>query len=64
MRLFGIDGNPGDGVVKTLCSFGWGMVFVLAMTVLSVWGDRMAHARAASAAATTIASQPAVASIR
>ena len=64
MKLFGIQGNKGDGALKTLWNFGWGLLFVLAMTVLSEWGPRIDYSKDAALASPTIASQPAMHTVK
>lgn len=34
-----------DGVLKKTWRYGWGLVFVLAMTALSEWGPRLAYSK-------------------
>jgi hypothetical protein len=38
-----------EGLWKKLWDYGWGLLFVLAMTALSMFGPRMAYSKAAPA---------------
>jgi hypothetical protein len=51
-----------DGVARKLWKFGWGLMFVVAMTVLSEYGPRTAYSKIPPAAPAI--SQPAVHSVK
>lgn len=48
----------GEGLWKKLWNYGWGLLFVLAMTLLSMFGPRMAYSKIAPAPVS--ASEPAL----
>jgi len=52
----------GDGLGKRLWKYGWGLVFVLAMTLLAEYGPRTVYSKVAPAPAA--ASEPAVHSVK
>ena len=40
-----LDGFRGQGLSRTLWRFGWGLLFVVAMTLLSVFGPRTRYSK-------------------
>jgi hypothetical protein len=68
MQQIWIDGDKVDwgdrveGLAKTLWRYGWGLLFIIAMTVLSEWGPRAAYSKIPPAPAAI--SQPAAHTVK
>jgi hypothetical protein len=51
-------GNNQRTVPQKFWKYGWGLIFVCAMTVLAEWGERSTHHSAASVTTTSAFSTP------
>jgi hypothetical protein len=54
--------SPMEGLGRRLWKYGWGLLFVVVMTVLSEYGPRTVYSKLAPAQA--VASQPAVHAVK
>jgi quinol-cytochrome oxidoreductase complex cytochrome b subunit len=57
-----LDGFRAQGLSRTLWRFGWGLLFVVVMTLLSVFGPRTQYSKVPPG--TSVADGPAVRSVK